>query len=111
MFTDTNPVLLGVTFLVSLLHSIFDFLAFKNDISFWKQKKNMEGLSFRSILLNVGFQFVILLYLLDNDTSYVVCISTGMGLLIEIWKINKAVKVKVMNSNLRPFPLSHTLSF
>lgn len=31
MFTDTNPVLLAVTFIVSLLHSVFDMLAFKND--------------------------------------------------------------------------------
>lgn len=30
MFKDTNPILLIVTFLVSLLHSTFDFLAFKN---------------------------------------------------------------------------------
>lgn len=57
----------------------------------------MEGLSFRSILLNVGFQFVILLYLLDNDTSYLVCFSSVTGLLIEIWKINKAVLIKVFN--------------
>jgi hypothetical protein len=42
MFRDTNPILLGVTITVSLLHSIFDFLAFKNDIEFWKNRKNME---------------------------------------------------------------------
>jgi hypothetical protein len=30
MLLETNPVLLGTTVLVSLLHSIFEFLAFKN---------------------------------------------------------------------------------
>lgn len=30
MLLETNPVLLGTTILVSLLHSIFEFLAFKN---------------------------------------------------------------------------------
>lgn len=30
MFKETNPILLGVTFTVSILHSIFEFLAFKN---------------------------------------------------------------------------------
>jgi hypothetical protein len=34
-----------VTFGVSALHLLFAFLAFKNDISFWRQKKTMEGLS------------------------------------------------------------------
>ena len=29
---DTNPYLLGLTFAVSILHSIFEFLAFKNGI-------------------------------------------------------------------------------
>lgn len=29
---DTNPYLLGLTFVVSVVHSIFEFLAFKNGI-------------------------------------------------------------------------------
>ena len=32
MLLDTSPWLLGLTAIVSLLHSLFDFLAFKNDI-------------------------------------------------------------------------------
>jgi len=32
MLRDTNPFLLGLTFAVTLLHSVFDFLAFKNGI-------------------------------------------------------------------------------
>jgi hypothetical protein len=55
----------------------------------------MEGLSVRTILLNAGMQFIIFLYLLDNDTSWVILISSGVGLLIELWKINKAMIVKV----------------
>lgn len=30
MLSDTNPYLLGLTFAVSMLHMVFDFLAFKN---------------------------------------------------------------------------------
>ena len=32
MLLETNPYLLGVTMVVSLLHMVFDFLAFKNGI-------------------------------------------------------------------------------
>jgi hypothetical protein len=32
MLRETNPILLGVTFTVSILHSIFEFLAFKNGL-------------------------------------------------------------------------------
>lgn len=39
MLAETNPIVLAITMVVSLLHSVFNFLAFKNDISFWKDKK------------------------------------------------------------------------
>eukprot|EP01113_Clastostelium_recurvatum_P048811 TRINITY_DN8962_c0_g1_i4.p1 TRINITY_DN8962_c0_g1~~TRINITY_DN8962_c0_g1_i4.p1 ORF type:complete len:617 (-),score=137.18 TRINITY_DN8962_c0_g1_i4:94-1944(-) len=95
MLLDTNPILLGVTFAVSLLHSVFDFLAFKNDIQFWRSNNSMEGLSVKSILLNAGCQFIIFLYLLDNDTSLLILVSVGVGVLIELWKVQKAMVVKV----------------
>ncbi|KAJ3107930.1 hypothetical protein HDU96_007745 [Phlyctochytrium bullatum] len=98
MFLETNPILLAVTMFVSILHSVFDFLAFKNDIAFWQKKKDLDGMSFRAIILNVGFQLIIFLYLLDNDTSWMVLISNGVGLLIEAWKIQKTVIIKTKPS-------------
>ena len=43
-------------------------------------------------------QFVILLYLLDNntDTSWMILMGQGMGMLIEAWKVTKAVDIKVL---------------
>lgn len=66
MLLDTNPYLLAVTAIVSILHTVLDVLAFKNDISFFKNKKSMEGLSLRSMVVNACFSLVILLYLADN---------------------------------------------
>ncbi|KAJ3143927.1 hypothetical protein HK101_002945 [Irineochytrium annulatum] len=94
MFLETNPILLAVTMFVSLLHSVFDFLAFKNDIAFWKDKKDLDGMSFRAIIMNVAFQLIIFLYLLDNETSWMIIISSGVGLAIEAWKIQKTVDIK-----------------
>ncbi|CAI5736339.1 unnamed protein product [Hyaloperonospora brassicae] len=91
MFMDTNPYLLAVTMIVSLLHSLFDFLAFKNDVSFWKNQKSLAGLSLRSIGLSTFFQLVIFLYLMDNDTSWLILVQSGIGLIIEAWKIKKAL--------------------
>lgn len=71
MLVETNPYLLAVTAIVSILHTVFDILAFKNDISFFKNKKSMEGLSLRSMIVNCFFSLVILLYLADNDTRFV----------------------------------------
>lgn len=49
---EGNPYFLGLTFAVSMLHSVFDMLAFKNDIGFWKDKKTVEGLSVQTIFIN-----------------------------------------------------------
>jgi len=103
-----------MTMLVSLLHSLFDFLAFKNgtpyhslglftrvrtsDIQFWQKRKSMVGISVRTVLLDIFFQSVIFLYLLDNDTSFMILVSTGLGLAIEVWKVTKALDITVTQS-------------
>eukprot|EP00667_Euglena_gracilis_P007003 EG_transcript_7062 len=95
MLMDTNPWLLGLTVLVTLLHTVFDFLAFKNDIQFWKGKKDMRGLSIKSIMISVATQLIVFLYLLDNETSGVILVSCGIGVLIEAWKVSKACVASV----------------
>lgn len=92
---ETNIYLLAVTMIVSVLHSLFDFLAFKNDISFWNNARSYEGLSIRSLFLNVFTQLVVLLYLMDNETSFMILASSFIGLLIEAWKIRKALRTKI----------------
>jgi cleft lip and palate transmembrane protein 1 (CLPTM1) len=41
---------------IYLYLQVFDVLAFKNDISFWKENKSMRGLSAKAILLSCGMQ-------------------------------------------------------
>ena len=68
---------------VSTLHSVFDFLAFRNDISFWENRNNMEGLSVRTVFMNVFVNLIVTLYLLNNETSMMIIVSNFIGLLIE----------------------------
>ncbi|KAI7860398.1 cleft lip and palate transmembrane protein 1-domain-containing protein [Circinella umbellata] len=94
---ETNPYLLATTAGVSLLHSAFEFLAFKNDIAFWKKKGDSAGVSVRSLITNIFFQVVIFLYLMDNnqETSWMILISQGIGLVIEVWKVFKALRYEL----------------
>jgi len=92
-FLETNIYLLVLTFLVSILHSVFEFLAFKNDIQFWNKKKSVEGLSVRSVFFNVFQNLIVVLYVFDNDTNTVIRISCFVGLAIEIWKVTKVQDV------------------
>lgn len=95
LLLDTSPYLLALTISVSILHSIFELLAFKNDIQFWNNRQSLEGLSVRSVFFNVFQSTVVLLYVLDNETNVMVRISCFIGLMIEIWKINKVMDVKI----------------
>ncbi|OIW18237.1 hypothetical protein TanjilG_06321 [Lupinus angustifolius] len=95
VFLEGNPYLLGVTMAVSLLHSVFDFFAFKNDIQFWNKNKSMEGLSAKSVVVSFISQLIVFLYLLDNDTSWMILGSSGVGCIIEFWKIGKAMHIEI----------------
>ncbi|GER27957.1 cleft lip and palate transmembrane protein [Striga asiatica] len=102
VFLEGNPYLLVVTMLVSVLHSLFDFLAFKNDIQFWNKNKSMEGLSAKSVVVNFFSQLIVFLYLLDNETSWMILASSGIGCCIEFWKIGKAMHIEVDRSGVIP---------
>lgn len=63
---------------------LFDFLSFKNDISFWRKKKTYVGLSLRTTLWRAFSQIVIFLYLVDEHTSMLVTIPAGIATVIEV---------------------------
>lgn len=94
---DTSVWLLGTTAVVSLLHMVTEMLAFKSDVSHWRNKKDNIGTSFRTILANIVMQSIILLYLIDQNenTSWMILASQGMGIVIEAWKITKTVNVRI----------------
>ncbi|KAF1419431.1 Cleft lip and palate transmembrane protein 1, partial [Spheniscus humboldti] len=96
---ETNPYLLALTIVVSIVHSIFEFLAFKNDIQFWNSRQSLEGLSVRSVFFGVFQSLVVLLYILDNETNFVVQVSVFIGLLIDLWKITKVMDVRLDREN------------
>ncbi|XP_062846865.1 lipid scramblase CLPTM1L [Trichomycterus rosablanca] len=102
IFVDTNLYFLGLTFFVAAFHLLFDFLAFKNDISFWKQKKSMVGMSSKAVLWRCFSTIVIFLYLLDEQTSLLVLIPAGIGSLIEMWKVKKAFKIFIIWKSVTP---------
>jgi len=100
MLVETNPWFLGLTGLVSALHVLFEMLAFKSDVSHWRSQKELVGVSVRTIITNVFVQLIILLYLIDNntDTSWMILFGSGMGVLIEAWKITKAMDISIIAS-------------
>ncbi|RZB62223.1 CLPTM1 domain containing protein [Asbolus verrucosus] len=84
VFADTNLYLLCATVLIGSIHLLLDFLSFKNDVKFWKTQTSMAGLSTSSVLWRAFSQTVIFLYLLDEGTSLLVLVPSGVATIIEV---------------------------
>ena len=102
LIADTKTWLLAVTMLASVLHLLFEFLAFKSDVDFWKNNKSLRGLSARSVVVDLISQIVVLAYLVDQGSSLLVSIPAAGAILIQCWKVEKATGVRPDFS--RPFP-------
>ena len=90
IWLETDPILFSVTAVVSVLHTLFEFLAFKNDIQFWNGKEDVEGLSVKTLYSNIIMNFVITLYLLDNETSLLILLPQVFTLVLDLWKLTQA---------------------
>ena len=109
-FHVRTSFIFDVCFQISCEQLLFDFLAFKNDISFWRGRRSMVGLStrtsehisplllpscsrlssFRSklssppVVWRCFSQSVVFLYLMDEKTSLLVIVPAGIAALIEV---------------------------
>ena len=88
LIADTKTWLLAVTMLASVLHLLFEFLAFKSDVDFWKNNKSLRGLSARSVVVDLISQIVVLAYLVDQGSSLLVSIPAAGAILIQCWKVD-----------------------
>lgn len=102
ILADTNLYLLAGTVFVASMHMLFDFLAFKNDVNFWRGKNNLAGLSIQTILWRAFSQTVIFFYLLDEGSSLLVLIPAGIGCIIELWKSKKVLRAEIVREGFFP---------
>ncbi|XP_013873246.1 cleft lip and palate transmembrane protein 1-like protein [Austrofundulus limnaeus] len=89
----SNLYLLVLTALITALQLICEFLALKNDISFWRKKKSIAGMSRTLVLWRCLGTLLIFLHLLE-ETSLLVLLPVGLGACVEVWKVFKVFKVQ-----------------
>ncbi|CAJ1062084.1 cleft lip and palate transmembrane protein 1-like protein isoform X1 [Xyrichtys novacula] len=89
----SNLYLLVLTALITALQLICEFLALKNDISSWRKKKSMAGMSRKSVQWRSLSTLLIFLHLLE-ETSLLVLLPVGLGACVEVWKVFKVFKIQ-----------------
>ncbi|XP_005456797.1 cleft lip and palate transmembrane protein 1-like protein isoform X1 [Oreochromis niloticus] len=90
----SNLYLLVLTALITALQLICEFLALKNDISSWRKKKSMAGMSRKTVLWRSLGTLLIFLYLLE-ETSLLVLLPVGLGACVEVWKVFTVFKIQI----------------
>ncbi|KAG6845442.1 hypothetical protein H0H87_009350 [Tephrocybe sp. NHM501043] len=90
MLTETNPWFLALTGFIRNACVQVGRLALASEEG--------DGWRFCQIVTNVFVQVVVLLYLIDNNenTSWMILFGSGTGVLIEAWKVTKAVDISVI---------------
>ncbi|TPP63626.1 Cleft lip and palate transmembrane protein 1 protein [Fasciola gigantica] len=95
LLVDTNFYFLLTTIFVSVFHLLFDFLAFKNDIAFWRKTNNTAGLSTRTVVWRFVSSLIIFLHLWEERSSMLVVVPMGISTCIELWKLCRITKLTV----------------
>ncbi|KAI6194608.1 Ribonuclease [Aphelenchoides besseyi] len=101
-FSEINFYFLALTVVVATVHLLFDFLTFKNDVSFWRGRKTMVGISTRTLIWRCFSETVVFFYLMDERSSYLILIPSGIGALVEYWKLTRALKIHINMDGWRP---------
>ena len=102
MISETSLNMLLLTFIASALHMFFEVLAFHSDIEFWRSNQSLAGLSVRAVCTELVSQIIIFLYLLDSDTSMLVLVPAGVGIIIQLWKVWKTTGISLAIRNKMP---------
>ncbi len=109
LLVETPAWLLALTFAVSILHLCMDILAFAQDVLYWRSMKSdtLARLSSRSVRVDFIFQAIVALYLSQRDTSWLVMLPAGGGVLIGAWKVVKTFGVKIDSAGKTQHELQH----
>jgi hypothetical protein len=85
-----------VTQVIAMVHIVFEYLAFRDDLSFFSRQKSFVGLSSSGLYFAFIRNLIVCLYLLDNDTSWIVLFSVAKDVLYSLWKILQVLRPNII---------------
>ena len=89
----------ALTQIISYVHIFLDYLAFRDEIRFYRGRQNLSGVSTSTVVTRLLCSVIIFLYLLDGaGTSWVVLLSLFSSCAVEAWKVWKLLKPKFQST-------------
>jgi len=85
-----------VTQVIAMVHIVFEYLAFRDDLSFFSRQKSFTGLSSSGLYFAFIRNLIVFLYLFDNDTSWIVLFSVAKDALYTLWKILQVLRPNII---------------
>jgi len=93
---DENLYRFALTNIISTVHVWFDYLAFRDEVKFYRGRQNLSGVSSSTVIARMICSLIILLYLIDGGgTSWVVLFSLFSSFVVEVWKVCKLLRPKM----------------
>ena len=93
LIKNNSTFYLIILFTVNTLHTIFSYLGFSSDISYYKNLKKLDGVYTKYIFFNIFYMLITLIYILIQGANFIVKIELFISFVIVIWKLKKIFKI------------------
>ncbi|KAI8336325.1 cleft lip and palate transmembrane protein 1-domain-containing protein [Chlamydoabsidia padenii] len=106
LLLETNSIWLCLLLLLCVFYCLFSWLAFQNDILFWKNKTSDNGVSLFGMNLQLMGHIILVLNMVNSQRtsgpSVLLLLTRCFSVIIQAWKINKILP------SYRPFWIQHS---
>ena len=95
LIKNNSTFYLIILFTVNTLHTIFSYLGFSSDISYYKNLKKLDGVYTKYIFFNIFYMFITFIYILLQGANFLVKVELFISFVIEFWKLKKIFKISL----------------
>jgi len=94
MIGGSSPLKIVLFYSITILHLVFEYLAFSSDINFWRSKTSFEGLSSSSVTMQACMNIIMFLYVKEQQQTKFVMYFIGFRFCLNLWKLQKLTTVR-----------------
>lgn len=111
LLKNNSAIYLTIMLVVNLLHSVFSFLGFASDITYYKNLKQLDGLYTKHLFFHLFHLAITFLYVYIEGANFIVKIELFVALAIEIWKFRKIFELQLTPKRFPYFTIKYKINF